>query len=69
MKTLDACGISCPEPVIMLKKALKTETELFLLVDNKFALENCEKYAKKQGFSVDITIDGEIYKLHIRAIK
>ena len=65
MITLDACGISCPEPLLMLKKALKTEKEVVLLVDSKNALDNCEDYARKNGFSVNTTEGADNYKLHI----
>jgi TusA-related sulfurtransferase len=69
MKTLDACGISCPEPLLMLKGALKTEKEILLLVDSKNARENCEDYARKNGFSVNTTTGADNYKIHITAAK
>ncbi|MCL2397634.1 MAG: sulfurtransferase TusA family protein [Defluviitaleaceae bacterium] len=67
MTTLDARGISCPEPLIMLKKALKSQTPLTLLVDSKNAYENCELFAKKQGFVVTVQKDSDAYTLHIGA--
>jgi len=69
MKTLDACGISCPEPLLMLKAALKTEKDILLLVDSKNALNNCEKYARKKGFSVNTTSGDDRYEIHITAVK
>ncbi|MCL1940655.1 MAG: sulfurtransferase TusA family protein [Synergistaceae bacterium] len=69
MKTIDACGISCPEPLLRLREALKGENEIVLLVDNKIALENCERYAKKEGYSVNSTNDGDIYKIHVSGRK
>ena len=69
MKTIDACGISCPEPLLMLRNALKTEKEIMLLVDNKYALNNCERYARKEGFSVNTATDADKYKMHIAAAK
>jgi len=69
MITLDARGISCPEPLVMLKKALKTEAELILLVDSKNALENCSDFAGKKGFGVDVEKDNDEYKLRIKAKK
>lgn len=64
MTTLDARGISCPEPLLMLKKALKTEVEFTLLVDSKNAFDNCEDFAKKQGFTVEK--ENDEYKMRIR---
>jgi len=55
MINLDARGISCPEPLIMLKKALKTETELTLLADSKGVVQNCKTYAEKLNFVVEVT--------------
>ena len=65
MKTLDACGISCPEPLLRLKNALKTEKEIILLVDSKNALDNCENYARKNGFRFETTTGLDKYKMHI----
>ena len=66
MTNLDARGVSCPEPLIMLKKALKTEVELVLLVDSKNAYKNCESYANKQGFTVETEQDDDTFKMQIR---
>jgi TusA-related sulfurtransferase len=63
---LDACGVSCPEPLIMLKKAFQTEKELIILVDSKSTLSNCEKYAKSNGFSVETEEENEIYKMRMK---
>jgi TusA-related sulfurtransferase len=65
MKTLDACGMSCPEPLLMLKNALKAEKEIMLLVDDKNALDNCEGYAKGKRYSVDTAKADGIYSIHI----
>ena len=65
MKTIDARGISCPEPLLMLKNALKTEKEVMLLVDSKNALDNCEGYARENGFPVSTMADADMFKIHI----
>ena len=58
--TLDARGFSCPEPMVMIKKALKTEKELTMLLDTKGAAQNCESYAAREGFNTVLTSkDGE----------
>ena len=69
MTTLNACGISCPEPLLMLKKALKTETELTLLVDSKNAFNNCKEFAEKQGFTVETERENDTYKMRITVKK
>ena len=67
MTTIDARGFSCPEPLIMLKNALKTEGSLDFLVDSKNACENCVDFAKKQGFAIDTDKDDDTFTLRIRA--
>ena len=58
--TLDARGLACPEPVVMLKKALKTEKNLTVLIDEKGAAENCTNFAKRYGMSVvSVVTNGE----------
>ena len=69
MTTLDARGISCPEPLLMLKNALKTYVQLVMLVDSKAALDNCESFAKKQGFTVEVEKDSDTFKMLISAAK
>lgn len=61
MKTLDARGLSCPEPVIMLQQAMASKENSYeLLVDNHAAKENTSRYAKSQGYQVKASEkDGE----------
>ena len=61
MKILDARGLSCPEPVIMIRKAMMSkETSYEMLVDNPTSKENVMRYAEHQGYQVLITQkDGE----------
>ena len=45
MEAIDARGLSCPQPVILLKQALdKKPAECRILVDNRTALENTTRY-------------------------
>ena len=63
---IDARGRSCPEPVIMVKKALASkENEYTMLVDNRTSLENVTRFAEHNGYSVAFAEDGEDYKLTI----
>lgn len=63
---IDARGYSCPEPVIMLKKAMESgEQEYDMMVDNPTSKENASRYARHQGYEVDVTIHGEEFALHI----
>ena len=63
---LDARGRSCPEPVIMIKKAMESkQNEYEIMVDNRTALENITRFAAHNGYTVDFTQSGEDYTLHI----
>ena len=61
MKTIDARGLSCPEPVILARQAMQSgEAAYTVLVDNNTSKENVTRYAEHQGYSVQVTeVDGE----------
>ena len=58
---LDARGLSCPEPVVMIRKAMMTKaSEYTMVVDNPTAKENVTRYAEHQGYTVTVSEqDGE----------
>ena len=66
MIKIDALGLSCPEPLIMLKKELEKSGEVILMVDNKISVETCSRYVKSKGYSVDIATSGSVHELHIK---
>lgn len=53
-KTVDARGLSCPQPVLMTLDEIKAdkEKELVVLVDNEAAKENVSRAAKSKGWQV-----------------
>lgn len=61
MKTIDARGLSCPEPVILTRQAMAGgEASYAVLVDNNTSKENVTRYAEHQGYRVSVTEqDGE----------
>ncbi len=61
MIKLDACGLSCPEPVIMISQAMKSGDKAYeIKVDNRVSRENVTRYAEHQGYQVTVTeADGE----------
>ena len=59
---VDARGCSCPQPVLMTKKALAKESQLEVLVDNNTAMNNVSRFAQSQGCTVNVRpaeADGE----------
>lgn len=67
MKTLDARGLSCPEPVIMIRKAMASKENVYeMLVDNQTSKENVTRYAEHQGYQVTVDENGEEYLLTMK---
>ena len=67
MTALDARGLSCPEPVIMIQKAMKTkEAAYVMMVDNHASKENVTRFAEKKGYTVTITENAGEYTLEMR---
>lgn len=61
MEKLDARGLSCPEPVIMIRKAMLSGGAAYeMVVDNPASRENVTRYAQHQGYTVSVAErDGE----------
>ena len=63
---LDARGLSCPEPVVMIRKAMMSkEAEYTMVVDNPTAKENVTRYAEHQGYTVTVAEANGEYTLTI----
>lgn len=66
MKYLDAKGLSCPEPVIMIRKAMMSkESSYEMVVDNPTSKENVTRYAEHQGYKVTVKEQDGEYTLTI----
>ncbi|MGN1184353.1 MAG: sulfurtransferase TusA family protein [Oliverpabstia sp.] len=64
MKTLDARGLSCPEPVIMIRKAMASKEKQYeMIVDNQTSKENVTRYAEHQGYKVTVAEKDEEFVL------
>jgi selenium metabolism protein YedF len=53
-KTIDARKMPCPEPVMLTAKAIKEDSEVLTIVDNKTAEDNVSEFARSQGFAVSV---------------
>ena len=53
-KVVDACGLSCPEPVLKLKEVIDSTNEIELLADSRVCVENCRRFAQSKGFHVSV---------------
>ena len=61
---IDTRGLSCPTPVVMVQKAIKdAPAQLEVLADAKVAVENVSRFARSQGYQVEVAADGPDFKL------
>lgn len=68
MTRIDACGRSCPEPVVMTKKALSSKEKTYeVLVDNTTALGNVTRFAENSGYAVSVSHQDDVYTLTLTA--
>ncbi len=53
---LDTCGLSCPQPVLLIKNALMTleKGALIVLSDSDASRENISRLAKTLGWAVTL---------------
>lgn len=66
MKTIDARGLSCPEPVILTRQAMMSgEAAYEVLVDNNTSKENVTRYAQYQGYKVVVTEENGEFTLSL----
>ena len=65
---IDARGLICPMPVVMVQKEVKKNApdQLDVLVDDRCAVENITRFAKNNGYQVETTEDGSEFKLMLR---
>ena len=66
--TVDARGLSCPQPVIMTLDEIKkgSEKKIIVLVDTDTSKENVTRAAESQGCKVnEISPEGESYRITI----
>ena len=64
--TVDARGLSCPQPVIMTLDEIKkgSEKKIIVLVDTDTSKENVTRAAESQGCKVNVVSpEGEGYRI------
>ena len=67
MKSIDARGLSCPQPMLMAKKAMETGSgeNIEVLVDNEASIENISRAAKQLGWQVNVSSSGDEARLEL----
>lgn len=52
---VDARGLSCPTPVLLTQKAMKSNENYYeVLVDSPTPRENVTRFAESQGYKVEV---------------
>lgn len=64
---IDVCGLSCPEPVLIVMDAMDEHPgdALRVLTDDAHSKENIEKLAKSEQRETTFVKDGAVYIIHI----
>jgi len=61
---IDTCGTSCPQPVLMTKKALESNPKsdkIDILTDNNTSKTNVKKFLVNNGFHVEIEENDDVF--------
>ena len=64
---VDARGLLCPMPVVMVRKEVVEHhpEALEVLVDDPCAVENVTRFAGSQGYKVSVSEDGADWRLSL----
>lgn len=65
---VDARGLSCPMPVVLVQNAVKkgNPSELEVLLDAECSVENVTRYAVNQGYTVTREENGDETRLILK---
>jgi tRNA 2-thiouridine synthesizing protein A len=66
--TVDARGLSCPQPVLLMRQALQQAQAgpVLVLVDSATQVENCTRAAGQLGWRVECEQKGSTFELTVR---
>ncbi len=64
---IDARGLSCPQPVLLVQQEVKNSTpkRLTVLVDDSCAVGNIRRFANNLGYDVKVTENGDEFTLEL----
>jgi selenium metabolism protein YedF len=63
--TVDACGLACPQPVILARKAMEGGGAVVVVVDNEAARANVSRMASKAGWEVNVVPQGDKVRIEL----
>ncbi|HKM43067.1 MAG TPA: sulfurtransferase TusA family protein [Limnochordia bacterium] len=66
LNTVDARGRSCPEPVVLTRKALEQSPEgVQVILDNATSRDNVKRFAESKSYKVTVKDEGQDFLLKI----
>ena len=66
MNTIDARGLSCPQPLLLAKQAMeKGDEPVAVLADSAVAAENISRLAAKLGWTICASSSGDDTRLEL----
>ena len=66
MEKINAKGLECPRPVILIKKALESADEAQIIVDNEVARDNVKRFGENNGFDVVVIENSDGIELQLK---
>lgn len=64
---VDARGMSCPQPVLMTKKAVAAKPgQVEILVDSQVAKGNVERFLNSNGYAFEVQSEGDDFRINAR---
>jgi len=63
--TVDARGLSCPQPALLTRNAVRAARggTIEVLIDTETARDNCTRVAQREGWKVEVHEEGGGYRL------
>lgn len=63
---IDARGLSCPQPVVLTQKAIKSgQTDFQVMVDSEVSKENVLRCVEHSKLSAEVKTDGDNYTITV----
>jgi len=65
MKQIDTRGLSCPQPVVLVNRAIKEGGDFEVLLDSEVSRENVLRLLKRNGLKSEEKASGEEFTLRV----
>ena len=63
---IDARGLSCPQPVVLVQKALKNGLTMFeVITDSEVSKENVIRCVEKNNLSAEVKTDSDTFVISV----